>query len=106
VHLAGHVYTRAILHSGPALSLRDVWRDRTAPGRGAARPTMRDGVAPTSHRTLAAVLAVAGVVIGVAVAVIANDVIIGVTAGAVFVAIATRISGPRSRHGGPPVSHH
>lgn len=30
VQLAGRVYTRAILHSGPALSLRDIWRDKTA----------------------------------------------------------------------------
>jgi len=28
VQLAGRVYTRAILHSGPALSLRDIWRDK------------------------------------------------------------------------------
>jgi ABC-2 type transport system permease protein len=30
VQFAGRVYTRAILHSGPALSLRDLWRDNAA----------------------------------------------------------------------------
>jgi hypothetical protein len=30
VVLAGRVYTRAILHSGPALSLRDIWRGKAA----------------------------------------------------------------------------
>ena len=36
VQLAGRVYTRAILHSGPALSLRDIWRDKAASGPGQA----------------------------------------------------------------------
>lgn len=33
VALGGRVYTRAILHTGASLTLRDVWRDTTAPGR-------------------------------------------------------------------------
>jgi ABC-2 type transport system permease protein len=36
VHLGGRVYTRAILHTGTTLRLRDVWRgsDETPPARG------------------------------------------------------------------------
>jgi ABC-2 type transport system permease protein len=41
VQLAGRVYTRAILHSGPALSLRDVRRDRSTAGRGPTGVTAR-----------------------------------------------------------------
>jgi hypothetical protein len=29
VRLAGRVYARSILHTGPRLRLRDVWRGRT-----------------------------------------------------------------------------
>ena len=52
VQLAGRVYTRAILHSGPALSLRDIWRDKThddrtrpgrAPGAGHGQTETRPG---------------------------------------------------------------
>ena len=32
VLLAGRIYTNAILHSGPRLSLQDAWRGATAPG--------------------------------------------------------------------------
>ena len=32
VQFAGRVYTSAILHGGPRLSLRDAWRSRSAPG--------------------------------------------------------------------------
>src|SRR5690242_4867796 len=42
VVLAGRVYTRAILHSGPALSLRDVWRDKAASGPGVSGATARE----------------------------------------------------------------
>jgi ABC-2 type transport system permease protein len=32
VQFAGRIYTRAILHGGPALKLRDAWRGTPAPG--------------------------------------------------------------------------
>ena len=32
VQFAGRVYTSAILHGGPRLSLRDAWRSRSTPG--------------------------------------------------------------------------
>jgi len=124
VQLAGRVYTRAILHAGPALSLRDVWRDRTASGRaggGASSPdteaarrqaevaageeTTMTRADLTRHRWLMTVLTGAGVLLGVAVAVFANDVIIGVAAGAGFIAIANRMVGLRTRHTGPPAAH-
>jgi len=124
VQLAGRVYTRAILHAGPALSLRDVWRDRTASGSGAAgasspdaeaarRPvhvaagekTTMTGTDLTRHRWLMTVLTGAGVLLGVAVAVFANDVIIGVAAGAGFIAVANRMAGLWTRHAGPPAAH-
>ena len=52
VQFAGRVYTRAILHGGPALKLRDAWRNtatgtpgaRTRPGKGSRR--RRPGATP------------------------------------------------------------
>ena len=97
VHLAGNVYTRAILHSGPALSLRDVWPGWTR--------TARTGADLAGHRVLITVLTGAGVALGVAVAVFTHDVIIGVTAGAGFMAITVQMAKRWNRHAGPPVAH-
>jgi len=124
VQVAGRIYTRAILHSGPALSLRDVWRGSAAPGSGAsgagmpeaelsAQPsriaagdrTVRAESDLARHRMLITALIGAGVVLGVAVALLTHDVIIGVTAAAASVAIATRLVRLWTRHGGPPVAH-
>ncbi len=41
VQIAGYVYTRAILHTGPTLRLRDVWRGTDTPG-----PAPDAGTAP------------------------------------------------------------
>ena len=101
VHLAGNVYTRAILHSGPALSLRDLWRRRTASG-GAIEASTRD---LTGHRMLITVLTGVGVALGVAAAVFTHDVIIGVTAGAGFTAITVQMAKRWNRHTVPPVAH-
>ena len=38
VLLAGRLYTSAILHAGPRLSLRDAWRSQATPAPGAAAP--------------------------------------------------------------------
>jgi hypothetical protein len=51
------------------------------------------------------VLTGAGVILGVAVAVFTHDVIIGVAAGAGFIAISTRMARLWGRHTGPPVAH-
>jgi ABC-2 type transport system permease protein len=125
VQLAGRVYTKAILHGGPALSLRDLWGDRTASGRGptgastgdaeASRPpayvtaegrTAMTETSLTSYRMLITVLTGMGVALGVAVAVFTSDVIIGVAAGAGFIAIATQMVKLWTRHTGPPLAHH
>jgi ABC-2 type transport system permease protein len=120
VQLAGRVYTRAILHSGPALSLRDVWRDRTASragtggtapaeagppppaGSAAGRRTAMTGPDPARHRVLMTILTGIGVTVGVAVAMLTADVIIGVAAGAGFIAVANQMARLWTRHAGPP----
>jgi hypothetical protein len=100
VLLAGRIYTSAILHGGPRLSLRDAWRSTTTSGPSAAgadahatktllnraramaggRTTMA-GTDLTSHRVLITVLIGIGVVLGVAVGVFTSDDILGVIAG-------------------------
>ena len=97
VRLAGHVYTSAILHSGSALSLRDVWSHEAG--------TATTGTDLAGHRMLVSVLTGAGVILGVAVAVFTHEVIIGVTAGAGFIAVATQMVRLWSRRTGPPVAH-
>jgi ABC-2 type transport system permease protein len=125
VQLAGRVYTSAILHTGPALSLRDVWRGRTAPSRGAtgagarqAAPPLRPagvtaggstamtGSDPARHRVLITVLTGTGVVVGMAIAMLTADVIMGVAAGAGFIAVANQMARLWTRHTGPPPAHH
>ena len=124
VVLAGRVYTRAILHSGPALSLRDVWRGSAVSGPGARGAGTREAAPPPQpagitaggrttmtgsdtarHRWLITVLTGVGVVVGVAVAVFTADVIIGVAAGAGFIAVANQMVRLWTRHTGPPVAH-
>jgi ABC-2 type transport system permease protein len=124
VQLAGRVYTRAILHSGPALSLRDVWRVSTASGPGVSgagtpeagpppqpagvtwrRRTTMTGSDLTRHRMLTTVLTGIGVVVGVAIAMLTTDVIIGIAAGAGFIAIANQMVRLWTRHTGPPAAH-
>jgi ABC-2 type transport system permease protein len=123
VVLAGRVYTRAILHSGPALSLRDVWRASAASGPGASGAGTHEAAPPqpadvtaggrttmtgsdtARHRRLITVLTGAGVVVGVAIAMLTADVIIGVAAGAGFIAVANQMARLWARHTGPPVAH-
>jgi ABC-2 type transport system permease protein len=124
VVLAGRVYTGAILHSGPALSLREAWRATARTGPSAAeadthvtralphkarslteeRTTMTTDL--TRHRLLITVLTGIGIALGVVAALLTNDVIIGVIAGAGFIAVATQMVNLWSRHSGPPVAHH
>jgi ABC-2 family transporter len=123
VLLAGRVYTGAILHSGPALSLPEAWR-ATRPGPTAteagthvaktllhkARPLTEGRTTMTTdltkHRLLITVLTGIGIALGIAVAVFTADVIIGVIAGAGFIGIATQMVNLWTRHSGPPVAHH
>jgi len=61
---------------------------------------------PANHRLLITVLTGIGVALGIAVAVLTSDVIIGVAAGAVFIAIANMMVRLWTGHPGPPVAHH
>ncbi len=125
VGLAGRLYTSAILHSGPRLGLRDAWRSTTPADPGAAetgipatgtlrhktralsgRRTTMKGADLTSHRVLMTVLIGIGVALGMAVGVLTSDVILGVIAGAGFIAVAKMIIDLWTRHPGPPVAHH
>jgi hypothetical protein len=95
VRLAGRVYVRAILHTGPTLKLREVWRGR-AEGQGAVTSSGVESAGQGSRvvalgagarrREIAAM--VAGVVLAVVVGVITRDVVIGVAVGALLVAAA------------------
>jgi len=120
VLLAGRIYTNAILHSGPRLSLKDAWRSTTtsSPGPAQAKPpeTFRHrvrtraggrGMATTdlaSHRVLITVLTGIGIALGATVAVLTSDVILGVIAGAGFIAVAIQMVKLWARPG-PPVAH-
>ena len=57
------------------------------------------------HRWLITILTGAGVVAGVAIAMLTADVIIGVAAGAGFIAIANQMVRLWTSHTGPPVAH-
>jgi ABC-2 type transport system permease protein len=125
VLLAGRIYTSAILHGGPALSLKDAWRTTTTPSPSAAgagapatqasphkaraaagRRTTMTRTDLTSHRVLMTILIGTGVVLGVAVGVFTSDVILGVIAGAGFIAVATQLVNLWTRHPGPPAAQH
>lgn len=60
----------------------------------------------SSHRLLMTMLTGIAVAIGIAVAVLSSDVIIGVIAGAGFLAVSVQMVRLWTGHSGPPVSHH
>jgi ABC-2 type transport system permease protein len=101
VRFGGRVYTNAILHSGPTLKLRDVWRGsarHVGHPEFAGKETQEDPSAggktmalEETNRVTMTVLILLAVAVGVAVAVALNDVIFGVAAGAALFAVATRI---------------
>jgi hypothetical protein len=120
---AGRVYTSSILHTGPALSLRQAWRRTTTPHPSAAQPGTRQ-IGTRRHASLAnpdrqgerarmqlttdrlttgdLLLAVG---LGAAVAVLSNDVIIGVAVGAACFAVVTRIAKAWAGHSDRHASH-
>jgi ABC-2 type transport system permease protein len=125
VLLAGRVYTNAILHGGPRLSLREAWRSTATPGSsttgtGASAtetPAHQAGAVTggslamrkadmTSHRLLITVLTGIGITLGIAAAMLTSDVILGVITGAGFIAIAIQMVKLWTHHPGPPVAHH
>jgi ABC-2 type transport system permease protein len=120
---AGRVYTASILHAGPTLKLRDAWRRTTTSRPGAPEPSPpRIGTWPqaplanaegrakmarmqvTTDRLTIGVLILA-VGLGVAVAVLGNDVIIGVAVGAAFFAVVTRVAKAWAGHSDRHASH-
>ncbi len=99
VVIGGRVYTRAILHTGAALTLRDVWRG-TPVARGATRvqPVAEAHVQgsreatterPDGGRPHLAPAAV-GVLVGLGVFALSRDVIIGVAVGAALYTLVER----------------
>ena len=61
---------------------------------------------PARHRLLVTILTGIGVALGVAVGLLTSDVIIGVIAGAGFIAVATQMVNLWTRRSGPPIAHH
>jgi ABC-2 type transport system permease protein len=124
VAFAGRVYTGAILRTGATVKLRDAWRRTKTPGHRLpesdtplidatpqASPTNAEGRDremtqrdTTTDRT-AIVVPLLSLIIGVAAAVLASDVIIGVAVGAAFYAVVTRIAKARAGHDDHPYSH-
>ena len=106
VRIAGRLYTSAILHGGPRLSLRGAWQGRPDPGPATAsvhtttaphsasapaRATTTASPDVTSHRLLITVLVGVGVLFGTVMAVLTSDVILGVIVGAGFIAVAIQM---------------
>ena len=113
---AGRVYAGAILHTGPRLTLRAAWRRATTPGSGSPETgTRRLGTWPrtrlatpdesveateigtTIDRRTTGVLVVA-VGVGVAVAVLGDDVVMGVALAAGLFAVVTRVARMSTGH--------
>ena len=59
----------------------------------------------TRHRLLITVLTGIGVALGVVVALLTSDVIVGVIAGAGVIAVATQMVSLWTRRSGPPIAH-
>jgi ABC-2 type transport system permease protein len=132
VLLAGRIYTNAILHGGPRLSLQAAWRNAPAPAPCPTTPAPATAKAGTriaaalghrarlttggkttmantdlaSHRLLITVLTGIALALGVGVAVLTSDVVVGVIAGAGFLAISVQMVKLWTGHSGPPVAHH
>jgi ABC-2 type transport system permease protein len=120
---AGRVYTASILHTGPTLSLRDAWRRTTTPRPGAPEPSThhlgtrrralllngegRGEMTRTQVRTnrLTVGVLILAVGLGAAVAVLGNDVIIGVIVGAASFAVVSRVAKAWAGHSDRYASH-
>jgi ABC-2 type transport system permease protein len=107
VYVGGRLYVRAILHSGSTLSLRDAWYPSRSPAAeitDGAHKAQRwstilrfrktAAMTPTaqqSHPLLLTVILGTGVALGVLVAVLSHDIIIGVIVAAAFIVVANQI---------------
>jgi len=119
VHIGGRLYVRGILHSGATLSLRDAWSPvrsfaatpGTVGGSAPRRPLLLTGPAAsgsmsqTKQWVLLGITLGAGVAVGVLVAALSSDVVLGVTVAAALVIVGSRIVGLRAGHGHRSVHH-
>jgi len=100
VWFGGRVYSRAVLHTGATLKLRDVWA-RGTPTTGATTTAstnapVSDATAPgidhqARHRWTSVALTAGAMVLGGGVAVATSDVIIGIAVGAATYAVAAKL---------------
>lgn len=123
VLFAGRIYEKAILHSGPALALRDVLHRPETPGSEAEvspsgiglwlakghafverRAAMGKRGRTVSPRGLAEILALAAVV-GLVVWMLTSDVVIGVIAGGAFASLVEAVARIWVGHGGHHLTH-
>jgi ABC-2 type transport system permease protein len=110
VWVGGRVYSRAVLHTGPSLKLREVWAsDLLGVQAGGAGPTPLADVPPAPRsevqpsprddardgRAVVFVAVATGLVLGGLVAVVAGDVVIGVAVGAAAYALVARLAKAR-----------
>jgi ABC-2 type transport system permease protein len=121
VYVGGRLYVRAILHSGSTLSLRDAWSPDRSPVAKSTdvtskvqrrRTTLRfrktTGMTRTPQQSrplLLTVITGAGVVLGVLVAVLSHDVMIGVIVAAALIAVTTQIVKLWSSHSDQTLHH-
>ena len=108
---AGRIYTGAILHTGTTIKLRDAWTratsTRSSPLEAAEPNTASSAQAastgsnamstPTPRADSAAIVTLlAAVALGMTVAVVFSDVILGIATGAVLFAVVTRVMKART----------
>ncbi len=116
VYFGGRLYVRAVLHSGATLNLREAWHlasanqpTPTTPGQPRSR--VRAGIGTLTarrpsmigrheeHPVALTLIICLGVAVGVAVAVLSHDVIVGVMVGALLIAVPTQLMRLWSGHG-------
>jgi ABC-2 type transport system permease protein len=120
VYVGGRLYVRAILHSGSTLSLRDAWSPSRSPAAKSTDVTGKVPRWPTIHRfrmttgmptpqrshpLLLTVSIGAGVALGVLIAVLFHDVMIGVIVAAALIAITNQIVKLWTGHSDRPLHH-
>ncbi len=105
VWFGGRVYSRAVLHTGTTLKLREVWsREASSPMRGRAS-ARTDAPAPRRLTTLTVVIG--AVALGSVIVLVTSDVVIGIAVGAAGYAVASRLvrSYPPQHSGLHPSRH-
>ena len=108
IMLGGRVYTRAILHTGPTLTLGEAWRGTPRPSNAdvpvttGSTESTKEAAAVTQPTTREArahvILIVIAIAVGGVVFALAGDFVIGVAVGAAVFALARQGMAARSRH--------